>query len=381
MKRAVYVAFAVLFLLAGLSSVALAAQNVTNPSQKGSLVVLPKIVVERDVNGVVTADTVVTMVNDFTNFVDIKCYWMDEYQNIQDFVYRITRSQIVWFRASDGSGMSGSQAVEVPYFDGTYGELKCWAVNAEGSRQISWNHLFGSATIYDYTRGEAWEYSSWNFTARNVARGTAVGPGGKLVLGGVDGTYDACPEYVLGVFMADGSDFEDSSGNIVDLSTTDLTLVPCKQDLRQDRTPTWTKAQFDIWNEDEVKSTGAYICFKCWLETTLAPKPVYSAGAGTWRNFDKFGINSLHTTMGFFRVTGVASTACKITDWKLVPGGATVASPLIGVISKSVVLKPVGGSPPYANAETGTNLNTAGFDPTGFVWWDPQKPHSEVDGR
>ena len=185
---------------------------------------------------------------------------------------------------------TGSQALEVPPFDDTYGELKCWAVNAEGTRQISWNHLFGSATIFDYERGEAWEYSSWNFTARDVDRGVAVGTGGELLLSGVDGGYDACPQYVLGTFMADGSDFTDSSGNIVDLSTTDLTLVPCKQDLRQDRTPTYTKAQFDIWNEDEVKFTGAYICFKCWLETTLAPKPVYSAGAGTWRNFDKFGI-------------------------------------------------------------------------------------------
>jgi hypothetical protein len=384
MKRTVYVAFAILFLLAGLSSVALAAQNVGNPSQKGSVVVYPKIVVERDpTSGVVTADTVVTMVNDFTSFVDIKCYWMDEWQEIQDFVYRITRNQIVWFRASDGMGMDGSVAVEVPYFDGTYGELKCWAINPEGTKQISWNHLFGSATIYDYERGEAWEYSTWNFSARNVARGAVVTPPGKLVLSGQDGAYDACPQYVLGAFMADGSDFTDSDGNIVDLSTTDLTLVPCKQDLRQDRTPTFTKAQFDIWNEDEVKSTGAYICFKCWLETTLAPSPAYSAGAGTYRNFDKFGVNSLHTTYGFFRVTGVASTACKAADWSgKFPGlssYATVASPLIGVISKSVTMYPVGGTP--SNAETGTTLNTAGFDNSGFVWWDPQDPHPEANGR
>jgi hypothetical protein len=372
MKRAVYVAFAILFLLAGLSSVALAAQNVTNPSQKGSLVVYPKIVVERDINNVVTADTVVTMVNDFTNFVDIKCYWVDQFQNIQDFQFRITRSQIVWFRASDGQGMEGSQALLVPPFDDTYGELKCWAVNADGNKQISWNHLFGSATIFDYKRGEAWEYSSWNFTARGVARGTAVGTGGNMLLSGVDGGYDACPEYVLGTFMAVGPEdgFQDSSGNIVDLATTDLTLVPCKEDLRQDRIPTYTKAQFDIWNEDEVKFTGAYICFKCWLEVTLDPKPVYTSGAGKWRNFDKFGIYNLHTTMGFFRVTGVASTVC---------GTGALASPLIGVISKSVVLKPVVG--PESFAATGTNLNTAGFDGTGFVKWDTQISHPEVNER
>jgi len=250
MKRAVYVAFAILFLLAGLSSVALAAQNVTNPSQKGSLVVYPKIVVERDVNNVVIADTVVTMVNDFTNFVDIKCYWMDEWQNIQDFVYRITRSQIVWFRASDGAGMAGSAALEVPYFDGTYGELKCWAVNAEGTKQISWNHLFGSATIYDYRAGEAWEYSTWNFAARAVDRNRPVGTGGELLLTGADGGYDACPEYVLGTFVAKpelngfaggaNGDNEVQYHNYV----SDLTLVPCKQDLRQDRIPTYTKAEF-----------------------------------------------------------------------------------------------------------------------------------------
>ena len=85
MKRTVYVAFAILFLLAGLSSVALAAQNVTNPSQKGSLVVLPKIVVERDLRDNVVTDTVVTIVNDYTNFVDIKCYWVDQDQNYSGF--------------------------------------------------------------------------------------------------------------------------------------------------------------------------------------------------------------------------------------------------------------------------------------------------------
>ena len=161
----------------------------------------------------------------------------------------------------------------------------------------------------------------------------------------------------------------------------DLTLVPCKQDLRQDRIPTYTKAQFDIWNEDEVKSTGAYMCFKCWLETTFAPHPVYSAGAGTWRNFDKFGIDNLHTDMGFFRVTGVFSTACKAIDWysyfppPYYGSYVTVPSPLIGVISHQVSL--VGGR----SATTGTNLNTAGFDDTGFVKWDVQDAHPELNGR
>ena len=232
--------------------------------------------------------------------------------------------------------MTGSAALEVPPFDDTYGELKCWAVNPDGNRQISWNHLFGSATIYNYVLGEAWEYSSWNFAARNVDRGKSVGVGGRLDLNGapVGGGpgYDACPQYVLGAFMADGAFMVDGGRfsdrhNVVFLDTTDLTLVPCIEDLRQDRTPTYTKAQFDIWNEDEVKFTGAYICFKCWLETTLDPYPIVSSGAGTWRNFDKFGIDNLHTTMGFFRVTGVASTVCD-TDGSWSRPIATVGFPI-----------------------------------------------------
>jgi hypothetical protein len=369
MKKMLYAALAAVFLLAALSTVALAAQNVTNPSQKGSFLVWPKIVVDR--NAVVTADTVVTIVNDYTALVDIKCYWMDEWQNIQDFSFRITKNQIVWFRASDGMGMEGSKEVFVPPFIYDRGELKCWAVNVAGDRQISWNHLFGSATIYDYDAGEAWEYSSWNFAARAVDRGDPVGTGGELLLSGVDGGYDACPEYVLGTFAA-------APEIILDGSVSDLTLVPCKQDLRQDRTPTYTKAQFDIWNEDEIKSTGAYMCFKCWLETTLQPNPYYSAGAGTWRNFDKFGIASLHTDAGFFRVTGVFSTACKASDWttKFPPpyfgNYVTVATPLIGLRSHRLGFTP---------AAIGTTLNTAGFDGSGFVRWDPQWDHPEMDGR
>jgi hypothetical protein len=118
------------------------------------------------------------------------------------------------------------------------------------------------------------------------------------------------------------------------------------------------------------------MCLKCWLETTLEPRPVSSAGAGTWRNFDKFGIASLHTNLGFFRVTGVASTACKAADWKLVPSGTTVASPLIGLRSHN--LRFPGFDP---GDSVGTSLNTAGFDGSGFVKWDVQWGHPEINER
>ena len=373
MRKTVHAVLATVFLLAVLSSGALAAQDVGNPSQKGSLLIWPKIVVER-VASRVTVDTVVTIANDYFDHVYLKCYWMDEEQNTQDFMFRITRGQVVWFRASDGSGMDSRGAVELPPFDAGKGELKCWAVNEEGDDQISWNHLFGTATVYDYGAGTAREYSSWNFSARVPVAGDPVGTTpGELELTGAAGAYDACPDYLLGTFMADGAVMTDVyDNNTVSLAATDLTLSPCKQDLRQDRTPTYTKAQFDIWNEDEVKATGTYICLKCWLETTLEPVPVTSTGAGPHRNFDRFGIFALHTTMGFFRVYGVFSTQC--APW------VTQKTPLIGVISKKVAVN----SNPAASA---THLNTAGaYRPVDAndvvrIWWDPEQPHWELNRR
>ena len=61
--------------------------------------------------------------------------------------------------------------------------------------------------------------------------------------------------------------------------TTELTLVPCDQDVRQDQLPIYTKANFTVWDEDEVAATGAYLCFKCWVETTLTDPPVASKAA------------------------------------------------------------------------------------------------------
>jgi len=321
----------------------------------------------------VTVDTVITIANDYLASVELKCYWMDEAQNTQDFMFPVTRGQVVWFRASDGSGMGGREAVELPPFMAGKGELKCWAVNAEGDNQISWNSLFGTATVYDYAAGSAWEYSSWNFTA-NALRGEPVGttPGELELTGGSRG-YDACPAYLVAGFMADGSGLTDShDNNVVSLNTTSLTLSPCKQDLRQDRSPTFTKAMFDIWNEDEIRFTGTYMCFKCWLETTLAPMPVTSEGAGFYQYFDRFGLSNLHTTMGVFRVRGVASTACG--SW------VTEETPLIGIISKKVMVN----SFPAASA---THLNTGGAyqqvdaDDVVRIKWDVEGAHPELNRR
>jgi hypothetical protein len=364
-RKVVFFALAMVFVLAGIAS---AAQNVANTNQKGSLLIWPKIA---NYNGY---RTYISIANDYPGEVWVKCYWVDENQTIEDFMFRLTPNQPVWFDARFGEG----DIMTVPPFQGELGELKCWAVNAAGDKQIAFNHLYGNALIFD---GETtgFEYNAWSFTARGVNQGAAVGTGGDIRLTGNNGGYDACPQYLVENFMADYTEVIDGAGVVRDVGAEvtvarwpALALVPCKQDLRQDRTPTCTKAKFDVWNENETKYTGAHRCIKCWYEGYLAPLdfpgPPYGFGFGG----DKFTYAGLHTFLARFRVTGVASSVCnnkfKTPDTKYAPGtdkckGGQVNSPLLGVLWHRVALN-------VDQMLIGITPHHAGADGTGFVLWD-----------
>jgi hypothetical protein len=164
--------------------------------------------------------------------------------------------------------------------------------------------------------------------------------------------------------------------------------------------PTCTKAKFDVWNEDEVKFTGAYQCFKCFLEVFLdeigtnAKNPNKFDTFGTFDNtqrgpgfgWEKFTYFGLDTYVARLRVQGIASTVC---DGKIRGCGSTktVNTPLLGVLlyaqefglpasnSNNVGLIPPCGIINSNNAKIvdpllGTTLHGAGLD-AGFVLWDP----------
>lgn len=372
MRKGIVFSVAVMFLIVGVSAVGWAAQNVANPSQKGSLLIFPKIEVGE------FRDTLVEINNDSSKNVNVKCYWVDEYQKIEDFEFILTRNQPVWLSARSGSGMMGPKAIEAPPFIGARGELKCWAVDMAGINQISFNHLYGNATIFNYYSGQAYEYNSWNFIARGVALGLPVGNPGEILLTGQPGAYDACPQFLATDFVAKGGVFPMDGwwgdGRVLFGLETDLTLVPCKQDLRQDRFATVTKAKYDIWNEDEVKYTGAYQCFKCFFEGVLSDTQKLGFGE------EKFTADALHSSKGRLRIQGIKSAVCdgKFTD--PIHGNAIVSvdSPLLGVSAKTFVT--------YNNDLTtyfqgGSNLNTAGADPTGFIKYDPAGDVPESPAR
>jgi len=347
MKKSILAVFVAIAMVAGVGGVVFAAQNVANVSQKGSLLVFPKIDISEG------KDTLVSISNDYYRPVAVKCIWVDADQEIADFVFEITKNQPVCFSAATGEG-----TVDVPPFDGPVGELKCFAVNDNADQQISWNHLYGTAKVIDFLDETAYEYNSWNFIARGVKRGNPVGNAGDLILSGNRGEYDGCPSYLLFNFRSVGSSVE--SVGVVDFNDTDLTVALCKEDLTQDREPTHTKLKFDIWDENEVKYTGAWVCAKCWFEDLLS------------NISDKFIITSacgdFHTNCGRFRVKGIASSVC--------PGSE--ATGLVGLSAELMtIINGDEGSP----AAAACTANGAGKSTNGYVLWDPQEEPPEMITR
>ena len=156
-------------LLLVVSTVASAAPNVTNGTQKGSLLIFPDIRVDGNWN------TLMRIQNDGTRNVDIVCYWMDGNKNRVDFTQTLTRTQAIWFDARTGRGSTGanpfpisaSNGFDNPFLinpgapdeesdgPGPYlrGLLACWVVDLGVQQQIKWNHLSGTATVYHPTLG------------------------------------------------------------------------------------------------------------------------------------------------------------------------------------------------------------------------------------
>jgi hypothetical protein len=141
-----------------LSTSAFAVAPIGNTTQKGSLLIFPRI----DVSG--NKDTLIRITNDYSKPVQLKCYFMDIDKNKVDFEFKLTMNQPFWFKASDGEGTLPVQPFPKSGGHST-GELKCWAVSSNGENQIAWNHLVGSATIYDFSSRQAAEYNAWGFEA------------------------------------------------------------------------------------------------------------------------------------------------------------------------------------------------------------------------
>jgi hypothetical protein len=355
---------------------ALAAQNVANTSQKGSLLIYPLITTDPQD----AADTVIEISNDETSGVQIECEYVNQAKGRVDFDFYLTPKATATWDVDTGYGdnvfaPSFPTNVGSPTFSpaNVYdGELVCFAVNASVQNQIAFNHLTGTATIVyqddsdaDQTR-QAFRYNAWAFIARNAsglgaADNTIQGSPGLLQLtGGGAGTYDACPLYNIADFSPNGTTggTNTPTGPMTTLDN-DLWAVSCNQDLRQDYVLHLTKLLFTVWNANENSFTGSYQCADSVTYVGLSAED----NVGGLTNVNNFNYSTLRTANARFQVQGIASTQC--------PGSQ--ASGLLGVLTSSIGINDL----TLEDAELGSTTFGAGAE-SGFVYWDPESAVSQV---
>ena len=236
------------FLAVPASSFAL---TVGSPYKNGSLMIFPLV------DGSDGVDTVITISNGFYETVDIACRHRTVSDEVGGFTFHLGPYQTAWFSIQTGQG-----SIPAPMAFAERGELKCWAVDASGGQQISWNYLQGFAQITN-ADGLSWGYSSWNFKA-NKTRNKVVGKPGIIKLSGKSGQYDAMPQYLY--FSVPGT-----------VTEAQLTLLLGKEDLRQDRQSTYSKAKFYY----ERGRTSGTQCLMDMVEVSIPPSGC--SGALEWR--------------------------------------------------------------------------------------------------
>jgi hypothetical protein len=329
--------------------------------QKGSVLIYAKVELKWDALGRLKQDTILTINNDYPDDVHVQWYFINGDEplaavlsptppfgvlershrgwNWVDCQVELTESEPTYIAMSTGLPM-GCQPFTVldpgtppgrpdpdapPGHRMLRGYAIAFAVDNEG-REICWDHLFGSATLVDYSLPAAWEYCAHSFqtVAQSKENPKATAGGGQVAQGGLipcspgdsldspgslyfDGSeYDSCFDKLLFDFFAVGSTaFSIPALGTTVMLDTDLTLLPVSADLRQDpegRGPITTKAKFDIWNQNEDFLSGTTRCITCWDQALLS---TYDPP----NNF--LFANMVQTHKGKARIDGIESEVCE----------------------------------------------------------------------
>jgi hypothetical protein len=295
-----------------------------------------------------------------------------------DFQITLSPGQPIGFTASSGLstlpcdptfpgigclGNAGGSVRQVPE-DPFRGELKCVEVDPNDIPVVS-NDLKVEATIVTTTAGgggaatTAAEYNGIGFEARTDGTGGATDP---LCLGalppgtpaGVEcsATYAPCP----GVLHMEHF-FENANTEIGSYVTTDLTLVPCSEDLGEpaDQANLTITAQMLVYNEFEQRfSTNSRV--SCYQATRLSDIDTQPGPAGD--AFSIFNVGVQGTLTGQTRIRGVQG-----------PQGE-FGYGLLGVGCEMHAATPGG----QALATTAFNLQHVGFRAEGDAVYKTQFP-------
>ena len=356
--------FAVLLVCVAVMVPGALALDRVSATEKGSLLVYPKVEIRWNSDGYLIQDTFLTLNNDYNDAVDIQIYFVSETCTYVDNVIELTKNEPAYWSAATGwpKGVSPWTVLGDPYPDPSgsgdmvmRGFVVLWAINSDYV-QIRWNHLYGGATLVNYCHGCAWEYNTYAFQATDsVPHGQPVGTGGIINLDGTD--YDYGFDILLLDFFATGSmAFSHPFGGPAIWHDTDLTLLIADMDFRQDGDgPKTTKAEFWVWNENEVGFSQLRFCFTKWIQETLG-----NIGG-------HFLVENLGTDHGRAQIDGVASSECLPLQSEDVV--------LLGTAAKQLWFGIYGGDSEDGElACSGTTLAGAGYEATTIYYDIPSAP-------
>ena len=165
--------FSVMALALAIAGPAVAAPNLAQTTQKGSLLIFPDIDV-RD-----SRQTIVRIQNDGPRDVQVKCHYLDAFKHRVDMQFGLTANQPFWFDAATGDGTEHVTPYPSTPSNGFAntdpkgaGMLACWVVDLEGTNQLKWNHLAGTATVINHITGAAYQVRRLRLLCRD-----RIGPG------------------------------------------------------------------------------------------------------------------------------------------------------------------------------------------------------------
>jgi hypothetical protein len=322
--------------LAGVASADINNVTTEDAGNSGSVIVFPKVVWDG------TRDTIIQIANTRNLLLKAHCFYINGVGgacNETDFDIFLTKQQPTQWTASggrqsnstDGFGQPGSgfdPGLVPPVPFGFQGELKCIQVNPDDDLPFRGNAMKGEATLRRRD-GDVSEYNAITFRG-NTDAGVQEGDADDLFLDLTqlnDGEYSACPDTLLFDHFAYGATDPALGGSSKNLSTctpalcvggttpgavctidsncgrggtctsncpvtTELTLVPCQEDI-ENQTVTPVTVQFFIKNEFE-ESFSASTTVNCFLNLPL--NQIGPAGN------NQFTAGALGTTTAYTRI-------------------------------------------------------------------------------
>lgn len=216
-------------------------------------------------------------------------------------------------KGNDGSLSSIPPATDNPFF----GEMKCVEVDPTNFQPtIGFNlannaagDLKGEVTIVSKGSGGSVDAREYNAIAlestANVDDAHINNSDDTLVVGGANAEYNGCPNVLILNHFFDDATVNTHRNTSSSTVTTDLTVIPCGEDLSGVVPPSPITLQFLVFNEFEQRFSTS-TSFSCWRELQLSDIDTRVGPFGNSQSI--FNVNVEGTLSGQTRIRSVGGS-------------------------------------------------------------------------